>query len=649
LREEEVPVFKVLRSVLIGLNLWAALPLSAGDEIPPSSALQTTKAAASTDGAPAAPSDSAPAAQTPQKPKVAMLGTRDLRLRLKVSERGAAEIVRYVLHYTLDGGREWKHEDLAPTGPDLVFHAPADGHYGFAVTAIDAVGAGSPPPAPGDPPALEAVVDTAGPSIRLIRPDRLERVAADGQVEIEWQVLDENLGASPLEVSASLEGKPWEIVWTGAPPTGRRTWSAPLLPGEVRLRLRAQDLAGNSSELVTPPVYQVSRGDPGGSRWVSAVSASRSRRVPIYYRIVRDADSGDEGLPPEELRKVQLWYRPGGLEWTAGDVDPDRRSPIEFQAPQDGTFEVLVAALDQNGNWIPSSASPGADGRPDHNIEPHARFLVDTLDPRVGLEAPGEGTWVDAGAPLSISYWAEEENPRARGVNVLSSLDGGATWTRIAEGLELATTAGKRLRGQFQCRLPSIESEKFLLKVQVTDAAGNVGEAATDAARAITIRNLRQDQNRIAEDHYRRGVLQYHSSDPAEKARSLESFRKALAYQSEHAAAHHDLAVALEAAQRRADRRPDGADEALEHYRQAHAAAPDDPRFAFSLVSALLGRAEAVTGDDQKTLRAEAEKVFQKISWSRLVESTTDDRGESQRLRQQYREWKDLYFNRIPR
>src|SRR5688572_12559914 len=113
-----------------------------------------------------------------------LLGTRDLRLRFRVAERGAAEIVRHVLHYTVDGGRDWKQETVVPVGPEIHFRAPADGRYGFALSATDAAGAGSPPPAPGDPPALEAVVDTTGPVIRLVRPARPEQIPVDSRVEI---------------------------------------------------------------------------------------------------------------------------------------------------------------------------------------------------------------------------------------------------------------------------------------------------------------------------------------------------------------------------------------------------------------------------------------------------------------------------------
>jgi len=66
-------------------------------------------------------------------------------------------------------------------------------------------------------------------------------------------------------------------------------------------------------------------------------------------------------------------------------------------------------------------------------------------------------------------------------------------------------------------------------------------------------------------------------------------------------------------------------------------------------VGALIRRAEAMKGDEGKKLLDEAGRVFRKISWAGLIEVAGEDREESQRLRRQYREWKETYFNRAPR
>jgi tetratricopeptide (TPR) repeat protein len=630
-----------------------ATPSPQKREPPPAPARDTEEASAEpSEGAkPAAEQGAEPATLPPAAanlpPAVTILATRDLRLGFRIAERGSAELVGAAIHYTLDGGQSWSSVEEKPDGPSILFHAPRDGRYGFALSVIDAVGARSPAPRPGDQPALEAIVDTTGPSIRVLRPERLEPVAADSRVEIEWETQDENPAPAPVEVSSSLDGGPWDPIWTDAPARGRRSWNVPLFPGEVRLRFRARDLAGNAAEVVTLPVYRIMPG-PAPYRWVAVAPHSRSRRLNVYYRLTREGDPTGPALEPQELRKVQLWYRSEAIEWTAGDVDPDRRSPLEFQAPADGWYDLLVTGLDQKGRWLPSGAAPGPGGRPDHNLAPHARCLVDTLEPRLGIEDPLQGSWVEAGGPLSIRYWVEEENLRPRSVAIASSLDRGATWTKLAEGLEPEPVGdGRRARGEFHLKLPSIESEGFLLKVTALDVAGNSGEALTDLERPITIRNPREDPGRKADENYRRGVLQLRSSDPSERRRALLSFRRALIYRPDHAAAHHDLAVALEAmggAEGAAG--GDDSDEPLTHYRLASSAAPEDPRFAFSLVGALMKRAEAGS-ELADQLKEEAEAVFGRISWTRLVE--LEDREESQRLRRQYRAWKSLYFNRAQR
>ncbi|MGH9360453.1 MAG: hypothetical protein ACRD2T_00945, partial [Thermoanaerobaculia bacterium] len=491
--------------------------------------------------------------------------------------------------------------------------------------------------------------DTTAPTIRVIRPVALEPVATDARVEVEWEVRDEHPHPAPLEVSASLDGGPFELFWRDLSAAGRKFWNVPLLPGEVRLRFRARDRAGNSAEIVTPAVYRVEPGYAPGARWVAVSPHSRSRRVPVYFRVARSGEQDPEALPPEELRKVEAWYRSQGIEWTRGDSDPDRRSPLVFTALADGWYEILLTAVDRNGRWLPPETQPAPDGRPDHNLSPHARFLVDTRAPRVRIDSPGEGEWIDGGAPLSIRYSVEEENPRRQAAAISSSLDGGTTWSVLAEGLEPEPSGdGPRFRGEFQLNLPAIQSESFLLKVEARDAAGNAGEASTGVAGAITIRDPREDPGVKADEHYRRGVVQSSSSDAAERRRAMESFRRAIAYKSEHAAAHHDLAVSLEAAAAESGS-PGAADKALAHYRKAHASEPGNPRYAFSLVATLLHRAEPAAGDPRAALRAEAESVFGRISWTKLVELAGEDREESQRLRRQYRQWKEQHFSKLVR
>jgi hypothetical protein len=597
---------------------------------------------------PAAPAPATPAAASAPHASPPVLGTRSVELRFRVDERGAAEIVGYRIHFTLDGGRSWQSQDIAAAGSPVVFQAPRDGRYGLLLSAVDAAGGRGPAPQPGAAPTIEAIVDTTPPAIRLLRPDRPDLVPPDGRVEIEWEVRDENLGPEPVEVAASQDGGPWEAIWTGAPARGKRTWNVPLLPGEVKLRVRARDLGGNSAEEVTSTVLRIAPGEGMVSRWVAAPARSRSRKVTVYYRLARDTEGGFDPVSPDEIRKVEIYYRlEGGLSWTTAGLDPDRRSPAIFEAPADGLFEILVLALDRSGRPVPAGLPVDAQGRPDPNSPPHARVLVDTLEPRVTIEAPAEGGAVSAGAPCPVRYTVEEQNPRVKSTSISSSLDGGATWTVLAEGLDPAPVEGSLARGEFALPIPRIESEKFLLKVEAQDAAGNVGEASTDPRKPIMIRDPGENLSRKADELYRRGVIQLRAADPAERTQAVESFRRALIYKPDHAAAHHDLACALDS--EAAAGNAAAGEEALLHFRKAHSLAGDDPRIAFGLVGALLARAQAATGDGSRALFDEAEAVFKKVSWTRIVELGNEDREESQRLRRQYREWKEQHFNRIPR
>jgi hypothetical protein len=596
------------------------------------------------------PPDRAPADAAPRIP---VISTRDLKLRFRLEERGAADISGYIVHHTRDGGRTWSTGSAIDAGSapggSVPFQVPGDGRYGFRVTAVDAVGARGPSPAPGDPAQVEAVVDTTPPSIRILRPDREESLPPEAGIEIGWEVRDENLGPDPVEVSFSMEGGPWVTLWAAVPPRGTRTWKVPLAPGRFVIRIRARDEAGHSGEAESPAI-RVAEGSPPESRWVAVAPRCRTRRIPLYYRPVHEGDPSAAPIPPENLRRVTVYYRTDGLEWIEGGTDPDRRSPLLFEAPADGWYEIILIGIDRAGRTIPPGTALGPEGRPDLNSPHHARCLVDTVEPRVTIASPTEGTWLEAGGPFEVRYAVDEENPGEKPVTIATSLDAGVTWTVLGEGLEPSPEGnGVRSAGSFELKLPSIESEDFRVRVTAVDAAGNSGEATAGASKPIVIRNPAEDGARKAEEHYRRGLVGRRSSDPVERTRAIESFRRAIAYQANHAAAHHDLAVCLE---EEADARPAAApaeDEALVHFRAAHAAAASDARIALDLVGALIRRAEASTGDGGKKLLDEAGRVFRKISWAGLIEVAGEDREESQRLRRQYREWKETYFNKAPR
>jgi len=592
----------------------------------------------------AEPADSRPS-------DVPILSTRDLRLRFRVEDQGAAAIAKFLLHFTLDGGRTWSSAEARSEGPWVSFRAPQDGRYGIRISAVDAVGAASSVPVAGEKPDLEVIVDTTGPTVRVIRPNRLESVASDGRVEIEWEVRDENLGATPLEVSSSLDRGPWETIWSDLSPQGRRDWNAPLMPGEVRLRFRAKDLAGNSTVTITPDVYRVLADRSFQSKHVATPPYSRSRRVPIFYRLQPDPEG--KPLAAADLRKVQVWYRESGIQWVKGSEDDDRTSPMSFHAQRDGNFDLLVVAVDRQGRTIPVEAAPGLDGRPDHNLAAHARCQVDTKEPVVTIESPAGGAWVEAGQPFSIAYTVEDANLQPDSVSIASSLDGGRNWVALAEGLhpEEVLDSGWRRRGVFPMNLPRISSESFLIRVTAADRAGNTTEAQTDLQHAITIRSGQENPSEKAEEIYRRGVVQFNSTDPSERLRSIASFRRALIYVPDHAAANHDLAAALEQLQPATPAIPGtrAAEDPIALYRLAYTASSREPRYAFSLVAALLKRAESAGGEPNGPLRREAEDVFESISWTRLVEIADQDREESQRLRKLYRLWKDRYFNRLSR
>ena len=66
-------------------------------------------------------------------------------------------------------------------------------------------------------------------------------------MEIWWDVTDYHLSDLPVGVSYSMDGGPWTPIWEAAAPSGRQKWLVPFKQGELQLRFRDRDRAGNAS------------------------------------------------------------------------------------------------------------------------------------------------------------------------------------------------------------------------------------------------------------------------------------------------------------------------------------------------------------------------------------------------------------------
>ncbi len=591
------------------------------------------------------------------------LNSRSVQIQFQVEERGAADLTAYSLFFTADGGASWQPAGEQPYfgGPPCPFTAPSDGYFGFYLTARDASGLEDPPPPAGTPPQAEVIIDTAAPRLRLLAPVGEERLSPSLPIEITWEAGDENLPPYPIELAYSVNGGPWIEIWANAPAQDSRKWAAPFIEGNLALRLRARDYAGNLGEFKTAQPIILAAMDLQPPAVMIVPPCSRRLTVPVYYRIVPGAElpvesggklpaaAGGEASAPARLRKVQLWYRQPPEDWKPGDLDLDLISPAYFQAPGDGVYQLLVVAEDETGELFPkgilAADKDSSQEAPLPSVPPHGTVLIDTQEPRLHIIEPPNGTQINFRQAMRIRFEIEEENPLKEAPEIRYSLNGGESWTSLTVPVQWTPLKEKgHYLGECQLQLPAMKCNAFQLEIIQKDIAGNVGRSATSSQQPITVRDLEEDPRKEAEAYYRKALLLLNQGDDEKKRQSLKFFEATLKKWEPFAEAHHDLGVALE--QTAAGK--DGLILALQHYRRAIEIDPARLPIRFSVIRCLLSLSKnpRFSTQERENHHQAAFEEFSKINWPELLNPPKSDQdgSEMKRFRTLYLLWKEKEF-----
>lgn len=572
-----------------------------------------------------------------------LLSTRNVQIHYEIDQRGAADLEEYRLFYTRDRGQSWTMDRTPHHGPSpYVFRAPADGRYGFALITRDQVGLGGSAPQPGTTPTQEVVIDTTPPTVSILQPRGENRVSTALPLDVQWRVEDPHLDDGPVEVSYSLDDGPWIPIWKDAPANSKRQWVVPFTRGRLRLRIRAQDLAGNRVERFTENPLTLFPPEVTTPDFLIVPPHSARLTVPIYYRIRKE---DGQAMSPDELRGVRLWYRRGGEDWQDGGLDLDRDSPALLRVDQDGFYHITLVAEDRERKVYPDGANYSLTRAPGTDANSHGSVLIDTLEPRVEIVEPPSGAQLVSNSILSIKFAVEEENPLGEAPQARYSLDSGENWSRLPVEPDLkAVESTHRSMRTATLRIPGLESSSFLIAVEARDLVGNRAEARTDSNLPIAIRKLDSDPQTKVEELYREALVRFSQPDLELKRESLPLFQQALLVWEPVSMLHHDYAVALETT--------GDSDEiqkkALRHYRRALELEPTSLPMRFSLVRFLLEQSERedLNEENRQVFHSEALEKFKKIDWPDLLfpSENRTDRARMAKMRSQFRKWKDEVF-----
>jgi len=171
-----------------------------------------------------------------------------------------------------------------------------------------------------------------------------------------------------------------------------------------------------------------------------------------------------EPIPGVGRLRAELWTsRDGGLTWQRAAEDPDGRSPIEVNLPATGLYGVRLEMV---------ADVPDAGDGPRSGDAPEAWLGIDEESPQVELQGVNRDPQVPG--VLLIRYAAKDPLLVPDGARLLYSPNQDGPWATIAAGL-----AGQ---GEHRWQPDRAVPARVYVRVEVTDAAGNVGSAASPEA-----------------------------------------------------------------------------------------------------------------------------------------------------------------------
>lgn len=371
------------------------------------------------------------------------------------------------LWYRGPGKRIWGPYATFPKGEtQLTFTAESDGIYEFYTVARDGAGMREKRPDQNSKAQQTIVVDSSAPQLNLISP-RGGTLKTGQFVEIKWEVKEKYLEVDGITIELSTPDGGWEpLMANGSSSKRSYRWDvAGALEGQKRfLRISALDKAGNLSSVETAeaisftatPKETAQRSNSSNSNSnVAGPALSNQRIFDINYHV------GEVG--PSGLGKVGLWYTSNnGDSWSFYSHDADLSSPIQFSAPGEGVYGFAIEVSNRAGT---------SSGRPQAGQRPSLSTAVDYTPPSVLLMNPGAGNFIKGRQEVEISWRAHDRGLADKPVAIYLSSDAGHSWKTLARNLENS--------GSWSWTTPAANSDKFRIKVELSDLAGNIGSATT--------------------------------------------------------------------------------------------------------------------------------------------------------------------------
>jgi len=174
-------------------------------------------------------------------------------------------------------------------------------------------------------------------------------------------------------------------------------------------------------------------------------------------------DYSMDAIVPGTIAKVVLWMTTDeGQTWTAWGEDTDNESPFAVEVADQGLF----------GFRVVFHTTDGLAGRaPQRGDDADVWIAIDLDCPDARLTGAPYGQGQNAGR-LMIFWQASDSLLRNRPVRLSYSRERSGPWTLIEDGLDNT--------GEFAWKPDSTIPDRVYIRLDVTDAAGNIATSATD-------------------------------------------------------------------------------------------------------------------------------------------------------------------------
>jgi hypothetical protein len=192
---------------------------------------------------------------------------------------------------------------------------------------------------------------------------------------------------------------------------------------------------------------------------------SRSRRFAWDYEVPAER-------PNATRLRVELWStRDGGLSWQKAAVDDDAVSPINVVLPAAGLYGFRLEI-------VPDAPDTSTGPRPGDTAE--SWIGIDEDPPHVELLGAARVSETDSSG-IVIRYTSRDQLPSPKTARILFSPNAEGPWATIATAVDN--------QGDYRWQPDRATPARVYLRIEVTDAAGNVG--AVTSPEPVTVSTSR--------------------------------------------------------------------------------------------------------------------------------------------------------------